>query len=124
MKKRWGFTLIEVLVAMGIFFGVVMASVAFFSYGRRQGSESNREDYALQLAEDRIEILKTMGYDDISDQGEQTYSRFGTTFNQRYAASELYTYDEVYKVITISVTWTSDGEQKDVKLFSVISPKD
>ena len=78
--------------------------------------------YTISITEEEMEITKTLDYSSIADAPDQTFNRYGTTFTRYYAASELYTYDEMYKVVTISVTWTTvGGKQEKVQVYSIVN---
>ena len=125
MNKNKGVTLVELLVAVVIFSIFALGSLAFFGFGKKRSLKSPQVDYAMQLAEDQVELLRTMAYDAVTGStGNDSFTKYGTTFNRWYATSEFYTYEEVYQVVTISVTWTVDGQQKNVSLYSVITEED
>jgi len=123
-KKFNGFTIVEILVAVVIFSTIALASIAYYTYGRRSGIEAKRANYALRLAEDQLELFKSMPYDSVASSAHRVYYKHGAQFTRYYAASQRYSYDENYKVVTVSVTWTSDnGNKKEgLELFTIISP--
>ncbi|MFH1414465.1 MAG: prepilin-type N-terminal cleavage/methylation domain-containing protein [Elusimicrobiota bacterium] len=122
MNNNKGFTLMEIVVALVLFSSIALTSVAFFSYGQKQGVKAKRVNYALEIAEEEIEILKTKSYNDLGSMGPQAHTRYGTVFNVNYAANEVGTYTEAYKVVTVTVTWSADGRQRNIELFTILSP--
>ncbi|MBN2407195.1 MAG: type II secretion system protein [Elusimicrobia bacterium] len=125
MKRNKGLTLIELIIAIVIFASITLASVAYFGGSRKQAVKAKNMNFALQLAENQLESFKSMEYDRVRGSSPATYRKYGTTFHRYYAASELNTFDEVYKVIQVSVTWRADGaDERVIRLFTIISPKD
>lgn len=108
---------------MVIFATISLVSVAYYTYGKKSTVKAKRSIFALQLAENRLELSKTAPYSAVSSSAYTIHTRYGTQFRRYYAASELYTTDERYKVVAITVTWTTEeGLEKAINLFTLISP--
>ena len=122
-KNNSGVTLIEVIIAMLIVTIIALVSTTFFILGKKGTMDAKKASYALQLAEDKVEFFKSTAYSSITSSALETFTRFGTDFARFYVASELYTYDERYKVVGISITWPTDGKSKSMNLFTIIAPK-
>ena len=133
MKK--GITLVEILVAIVIFSVVALGSMVFFSVGRKYSRRGEVIEYANILAEDVAQNAKGRPYEDITGSytSPQTIIRYGATY-QRWYGSRWVHYDPIpgvrdsgedYKIISITVTWTTDtGASDTVTLYTVISPRD
>ncbi|MFC2048947.1 prepilin-type N-terminal cleavage/methylation domain-containing protein [Elusimicrobiota bacterium] len=121
-NKERGFTLAEVLIALIIFTSVSLISIAYVGFGKKQDVNAKRQVYGLKLAEDQIEMYKTMSYDSIADQPSTIHSKYGTDFTRSYSASELQTTSDKYKVVSVTITWNASSGPQKVNLFTIVSP--
>lgn len=131
LKRKWGFTLVEVVVAMLIVSLVAAGMLAVFVVGRRSIGMAGHEVQALDFAREAIDELKGRvgGYlwgDDYLDPTPTggTYYPPGSPsgglppgdFRDTFGGVRTYTVDNVpagiadgqerYKRVTVRVNWT------------------
>ncbi len=116
--KNSGYTLIEMVLAMVIFCVLMLCSAPFFGFGHKQVYKAGETGYSLQLAKDKVEILKAGTYDGIPVSSHTVHYYKGLTYDAYYGASEVYTVDEQYKVVYVTVAWSA----QEVNLHTIISP--
>jgi prepilin-type N-terminal cleavage/methylation domain-containing protein len=122
-KKKGGFTLIEVLITIFILAVVLMTLVSAFIYGYNLLSRTKQVSLATQIAQEEIETIRNMPYDNILALGSSfTNERLSDLFNgQGVLAIEAVPGDTSgnIKKITASVRWKFKGQQmrKDIVTY-------
>jgi prepilin-type N-terminal cleavage/methylation domain-containing protein len=122
-KKKGGFTLIEVLITIFILAIVLMTLVSAFIYGYNLLSRTKQVSLATQIAQEEIETIRNMPYDNILALGSSfTNERLSDLFNgQGVLAIEAVPGDTSgnIKKITASVRWKFKGQQmrKDIVTY-------
>jgi len=121
-----GFTLIETVIAM-LVLTIGLLGMAALSISVMQGNKSsNRISTATALAQDKMEELRGLGYDNLpgSDSGDidingLSYSWDVETVTTRYDANGDVTTDPDDPVLTITKKVTVAVEWEDAKTHSV-----
>lgn len=117
-RNEQGFTLLEVVIAMGLLtFGLL--AVASLQIGAIQGNSfAARTTEGVTWAQDKMEDLLALSYDDLDDTGspEQQgvhpgdYTVAWTVVNGPVANT---------KRITVTVTWQDKGQTKQAQLTCI-----
>ncbi|NCU41590.1 MAG: hypothetical protein EOM19_02590 [Candidatus Moranbacteria bacterium] len=145
-KKNFckAFTLIEVLLVIFIASTVVATFLNVFSQGSRLLLESKKSLVATSLANEYMEMIRNLSYDAVGISGGipsgplqaiETKEKNGTQYtiytDVRYKDDP---YDGIlggspndfvntdYKLVTIRISWGSEGSQQDVRLSSIFVP--
>jgi hypothetical protein len=141
-KTANGFTLIEALTLLFIFTVIIVTFYNVFSSGARYIIESKNRLGALALANEKMEIVRNLAYDDIGTAGGEVGGNIPQdeeiTENTRkfnvHTLVEYYDdpYDrlgyqdliwfEDYKIVTITVSWSNSPVNNPVKLVSRFVP--
>lgn len=136
MSRQAGVTLVELLVTMVIAGIVFAAMVPLFLSAQQVSSMDQMRNIALNLAQDRIEKIRGLNYDDITQDDLQSPGFAGGQFGTSWTAytgdasrdfSIAYTVTEVgeaagaYKQVDVTVTWTPPPAVKPIKLQTMIS---
>ena len=105
MKKRNGFSLLELMVALGILcFGVL--SLTSLSIGvMKANKHSQNKTAALQLAQEKMESLKNLSFSELQGEVESglTIGTVGTLFQRETIVQK----DSSLAEITVRVFWPS-----------------
>lgn len=128
MKNQDGATLIEVTIAMFIFFVVMVAGGTFFYGGNMMTDRATIRRLAVNKAVERMEWLTSLNYNQLNGQAEQaTVVQLGTVSGFRNTISE--TIDDSldglggldmdsnsndYKKITVEIYWIQSDTQSVV----------
>lgn len=118
-----GFTVLEFVLAAAILLVVAMGSMSAFSYAVQSSQSSSRKVDALNLANERLETIRNLPYDDVgvtSTNGEpveipgsvQTPVVIGdyTVDTSITWARDPDTGRAEYKRVEVSVSWTAGGD--------------
>ena len=140
-----GFSLVEVVISILIISFLVVTIFALYSYSLKLVSEDRYKTQAITLAEQRMELIKNLPYNDLGTvsgippgtilQNENVvFNQAGYAVNTQIIyfddsadgilgvdPSELSGTD--YKKIKITVSWTGPFGNKNVSIISNISPK-
>lgn len=113
MTNREGFTIVEILLAVLLLSFVVMGFQAVTGEIVHYSARSNRESVAMQLVEDRLEMIRMYpGYDDLAQEfaGTETPAGFPglvrTTVVRVVADTLMMSGIAHYKRITVTVSGT------------------
>lgn len=127
-KLTLGFTLVEVMVAMGLMAGVILGSMSYFYMGSTAQFDARVNEFVLNELEVTLEQRVSMPYDSSKPYESINLgqvSAYGETFNRSFMASE--TKNEVdgrYKDLTATVNWIdSDGKQQVMEMRSIMNPR-
>lgn len=144
IKNLKGFTLIEALVLLFIFSVISMTFLQVYATGTRLIIESKNRLGATALANQKLEIVQSLDYDNIGtvsgipagDIPEYETISVNTTqyqvhtfvqyiddaFDRKVTSSPPDTIPNDYKRVKISVAWGSQGPDQTVSLFTDIAP--
>jgi prepilin-type N-terminal cleavage/methylation domain-containing protein len=103
MKINRGFTLVEVLVAIGLICITIFACKSMISSAILARSVKN-EDVALKIASHQIEELRALGYASLPVSGSFSDSML-SSLSSSSASMAISTYDAKTKQITVTVSW-------------------
>lgn len=140
--KFRGFTLIEALVVLFIFSLIVVTFYSLFTLGIRHIADARNRLGALSLANEKMEIVRNIKYDDIGTVGgeiEGSIAQDETVIEngRQYAVRTLVEYvddpfdgtgydDTIwwadYKRVTIIASWSGVAGAEEVKLISRFVP--
>ena len=119
-KKKRGFSLIEVLIAVFILGIVTLTLISVFMYGFNVVFRTRQTTLATQIAQEEVELIRNMSFDEIlllsSTFTHESLSELVNGAGSR--AIEAGPGDDIKK-LTISVTWDYQGTEmrKDVVTF-------
>lgn len=117
VRHQSGFTLIECLVSMAIFFIAMMGLSSTTVMVIKGNSFSRAMNVGTALATDKVESLQNMGYNDVGSGGPETlqtiYTRQWTVTNNSPALNA--------KTIVVSVSWSISGLTRQVTLTTIIT---
>ncbi len=116
MAAPKGFTLLEVLVALGIFIlalgslpGALLSSVESNAYARHLTTATN-------FGQDKVEAIRIMPYTTVTD-GTDTMAEAGTTYTRSWTVSAGPT--ATTKKVAVIVSWTEPASRQ-VELDALI----
>ncbi|MGB8953359.1 MAG: prepilin-type N-terminal cleavage/methylation domain-containing protein [Candidatus Aminicenantales bacterium] len=112
-----GFSLIEILVAIVILATVLMTLVTVFVYGFNVISRTRQVALATQIAQEEVEIIRNMPFDDILNLGTTfTNDKISRLHNGQGALALENSEGNDIKKLTVSITWAYRGQtqRKDV----------
>lgn len=140
-----GFTLIEVLLTIFIISISIITVLGMFTYGLKSANENRYKTEAMTLAEQKIEIIKNLPYNDVGTisgipTGAIAQNENITVNSKVFAVATQITYiDDVadgilgvdpselagtdYKKVKVKVSWVGPFGNKDISLISNIAPK-
>ncbi|OIP23519.1 hypothetical protein COX95_01270 [bacterium CG_4_10_14_0_2_um_filter_33_32] len=131
-----GFTLIEVIFALGIFAVGIVAILALFPKGIILGRQSKETTVAANLAQEKTEEYISQNYDDIpignievrlkadSDPNSQLY-KYERSVTVEYVDSNLSVSiaDTGLKKIVTDVYWKESGREKSLQIVRLLNKK-
>lgn len=128
--------MIEVLIALGIFTVGTLVIINLFPKGLRLGRESKEISVATGLAQERIEEIISLNYDDIpagvidskariNPNPQNPYYIYQREARSAYVDSNLNESitDTELKKITVTVYWIADAKEKTVQLIRLLNKK-
>jgi type II secretion system protein I len=118
LTKSNGFTLVEVLVAIIILSFSLLALAGLMVTTTKNNSFGTNMTEAATFAQDKLEELRAMRWDDISE-GTSSDQKSGST-GINYTRNWNVAKDDVLKTIAISINW-QDRANHSIKLTSVLT---
>jgi len=126
MRFRKGFTLIEVMLSILILAIVMIGGAAFFLYGSSQIRMSKHSRLALELAGEKIEELRAVGFSGLADETENglPLGNF-TAVRQTKVVGIDEDKDGIvdYKKVTVTVSWNEGSTPEAVVLVTLITSR-
>jgi type II secretory pathway pseudopilin PulG len=137
-RDESGFTLIESVLAVVLFMMIASALATVLVASINSHSLSRHKTIAQQAAQDQLEYVRNLAYDDVGTQGGnppgqvpavQNVTRDGLTLTVRTQISYVadptptsYATSANYKKVVVTVTRTSDGKQLTREVTYVAPP--
>ena len=117
-----GFTLLELVIAMGLF-ATGLLGLMMLTSGLTTGNMTARHhDAAVQLAGNKIELLRQIAYSEVVESVEPKVAVSSDAgreiFTRRVMVEE--NSDPAFKLVTVTVSWRSKGEHR-VTLSSIVA---
>lgn len=130
-KTERAATLIEAMVAVVVFSIAAMGLFAHITYSRNALSIENRRRSVAEIAQSRLELLRTVPYTSLPGYAEEgTAVDVESVEGNTLAGTRTTTVDDVdadedgtsdYRVLTVTVWWTGSGEANGVTLSTIRS---
>jgi type II secretion system protein I len=118
LTKSRGFTLVEVLVALVILSFSLLALAGLMVTTTKNNSFGSNMTEAATFAQDKLEELRAMRWDDIPE-GTSSDQKSGST-GINYRRNWNVATKDVLKTIAISINW-QDRTDHSIKLTSVLT---
>jgi prepilin-type N-terminal cleavage/methylation domain-containing protein len=121
-----GFTLMEIMVAVFLLTIALLGLISTTVIVIKSNSLSPTMTTATALAGDKMEELRTTGFNGIASGGPETlqtiYSRSWTVAckDRNYSNNNCWDTDTVIKTITVTVTWSWQGQNHTVTLNTIV----
>ncbi len=134
--RQAGVTLVELLVSIFIAGVVFAAMVPLFLTAQQVSAMDQMRNIALNLAQDRLEKVRGLSFDEITQANLESSAfaggQFGTSwtayngsaakeFTIAYAVVDVGEAASAYKRVSVTVTWTAPPTVKPVELQTMIS---
>jgi len=114
---RQGTTLIETIVAVGLFALTAATMSDFLLQQIRMGGANYSYSKAYALAAQEFEDMRSMSYDDMASRSSTTTEGSTTYTVQTTVLAD--TPEPNMKKITVQVSWTEPSGAKNVKVYSI-----
>jgi Tfp pilus assembly protein PilV len=127
-----GFSLVEVIVSILIFIVGIFGTLAYFFYSQTNLNVERHRRTATEMAQSRIEFLKTVSYSNLNN-----YNENGTNINiDEIQGKRMTIIEDIddpddpyatdtkpdYKKITVKIIWFENKKINEVVLQTIISP--
>lgn len=129
MERNKGYSIVEVLVAILILIIGILGILSYFFFSQTNLNLERHRRTALQIAQSRIEYLRTVSYNNLMD-----YIENGTNVNiDEIVGKRITIIEDVndpedgdilsdYKKITVKVVWFENKRNNEVMLQTIIAP--
>lgn len=136
-----GFTLVEVIISVGIIGFTIFSIYSSLSGVMKVGSDAKQRTGAIALANEKMEVMRNLSYEEIGVVGgivngpmiaEESIIKNGSTYqvdiDVRYVDDSfdgVFPADVVntdYKQVQVQVTWRNGGNEKMITFFSNFVP--
>lgn len=129
MKRNKGYSIVEVLVAILILIIGILGILSYFFFSQTNLNLERHRRTALQIAQSRIEYLRTVSYNNLMN-----YIENGTNVNiDEIVGKRITIIEDVndpedgdilsdYKKITVKVVWFENKRNNEVMLQTIIAP--
>ena len=120
--RQDGFTLLEIVIAMGLFATGLLGLVLLTSGLMTNNMNARHHATAIQLARNKIEMLRQNPYSEVADGIELKVDASGNSgsgiFRREVEVEE--NVDPALKQVVVTVSWQSRGEHR-VTLHSIVA---
>ncbi|MBM7622735.1 prepilin-type N-terminal cleavage/methylation domain-containing protein [Sporohalobacter salinus] len=118
-QQERGMTLIEVLVGITILAVILISILGYFVRSTKVVSETEKRSIALNLAQKKMEELKGMEFDNLSEEDEDygdidDYPEFKREVDLELEESNL-------QGVTVIVSWQSGDSENSIRLETYIA---
>lgn len=122
LKKELGFTVIEVMVGIALF-AIIVPSIIFAVVSVNQVNDRAADlTFANVLAENKIESLRSAGYNSLIDGTYDFTADLTPTFTEPRQANYVITSPETgLKQIEINIEYTAQGVLRSLQYKSLVS---
>jgi len=120
MRSKKGFTLIEVLIGITVFLVFCIGIFYFFFYGQKEIDFTTHSYQAEELANQKLEEIKTMPYRDIEN-SQEILTIDGIRYRRKVVVNERG--DIRMKEVKVEVSWTEGGERYKIELNTIVAPR-
>lgn len=115
-KSNYGFSLLEVMIAMVILSVGLLALARMQAYFAQGSGDSRYLTHAVDVGLSKIEELKAANFDSISSN-----SSTNTDYNRPFYLNWTVTSHQYSKKIDLTVTFNDGGRNKTVNLVGIVS---
>ena len=117
MKKREGFSLLEVLLAFVLFTVGFVAIARVFSIGLFAESDTEKVLITTELAQERVEQIRNLSYNNIVNEPKAAISGFPI-----FQRQVIITYPQTnLKQIEVRVYYPTKPQENSISLFTYVS---
>ena len=116
MFKRGGFTLLEILIALIILVGGVIAISRAFSTGLFATTDIENVDLALNIAQAKTEEIKNTPFANLSDSGPNPDPNF-----PNFSVSVDVAEGQDPMQVNVTVAWQTKGGETNVALITLVA---
>lgn len=122
LKKSQGFTVVEVMIGIGLF-AVIVPSIILAIVSLNQLNDRAADlTYANVLAENKIESLRSAGFNSLNNGTYDFTSDLSSTFTKpRQANYVISTPETGLKEIEVNINYTQQGILRQLRYKSMIS---
>jgi prepilin-type N-terminal cleavage/methylation domain-containing protein len=121
-RFRKGMSLIEVMLAISILAIVVLGTASFSSYTSGQVGLGKQYRAALQLAGQKLEQLKADNEIGVDIEAGKTSEEISSG-DLSYTRTTVIEDDGLCKEVTVTVSWSRTGKNRNVSLVSLLVEK-
>ena len=121
-KSRRGISLIEIMLAISILVIIVLGGASLFAYGAGQISQSKHSRVAIELASQKIEMLRADNNISIEIPDGETVETIpvgDVSYEQTTETQDLGS----YKQVEVTVRWTQMGKQRNVNMTTLYAKR-
>jgi prepilin-type N-terminal cleavage/methylation domain-containing protein len=121
-KNSKGFTVIEVMIGIGLF-GIIVPSIIMVIVSLNQLNDRAADlTFANVIAENKIESLRSAGYNSLNDGTYDFTGELGVTFTEpRHAEYIISSPETGIKLIEVAINYTQQGVLRELQYKSLIS---
>lgn len=127
LKKEAGFSLVEVLLTIVVLSVVIISIISFFVYSFDILTRTKQVSLAIQIAQEQVETLKNMKFDEILNLGNQIpftnerLSKWLKGNGQIFIESVPDDLENNIVKLTVRITWMYRGKSKTKDVVTYIT---
>ena len=119
-----GFTMVEIIIALSFLAITLLATGSMIINIARSGSVNRKSTLACTLCQTKLEALKSLGYEAVSNSEELNLNESGNSggiYNRRVTVTDGSTADT--KIVTVEVSWTDTIKPHTVSVRTLMTPE-